>query len=243
MVEENAPSLRKSAKNALEITADSPTLKALAQTIGVSLAGPVGDILVQWGLGRGEQFAKERLEDWLVRLAGELETLQGEAVKKDFFATPKGYDLLLKALDEARRTRSEEKRLLYAKILRGAVMDHEREKYAAEEYLHLIADLTPLELRVARNRYGSDLHESGGVFSEDEEWRAWREQTCSRLKIDEATLSMSLSRIAATGLLEPVTSGNDQSGDWQWQGKPGDPSYYRVTPAFEKLMEFLELDA
>jgi hypothetical protein len=56
MGEEKAPSLRESAKNALEIIADSPTLKALAQTIGVSLAGPVGAILVQWGVGRGEQF-------------------------------------------------------------------------------------------------------------------------------------------------------------------------------------------
>jgi hypothetical protein len=95
---------------------------------------------------------------------------------------------------------------------------------------------------VARNFYGSDVHESDRAFPEDEEWRAWREQTCSRMEIDEATLSMSLSRIAATGLIEPVTVGNDQRGSWQWHGEPGDPSYYRVTPAFKKLMEFLELD-
>jgi DNA-binding PadR family transcriptional regulator len=45
----------------------------------------------------------------------ELETLQGEAIRKYFFLTPKGYNLLLKALEEARRTRSEEKRRLYAR--------------------------------------------------------------------------------------------------------------------------------
>jgi hypothetical protein len=54
---------------------------------------------------------------------------------------------------------------------------------------------------------------------------------------------MNLSRIASTGLIEPQISGNDdEEGFWVHEGKLGDPSYYRVTPAFKKLMEFLELD-
>jgi len=100
----------------------------------------------------------------------------------------------------------------------------------------LIADLTPLELRVARSFY-----ESGREFLQDAAWAAWKEQTCKRLNIDRATLSMNLSRIASTGLIEPVISGTDEL-DWTYQGEPEDPSHYRVTPAFERLMRFLEFN-
>lgn len=61
--------------------------------------------------------------------------------------------MLVKALDEARKTRSKEKRDLYATILKGAIVDFEQKKYSAEEYLHLMSGLTPQELRVARSLY------------------------------------------------------------------------------------------
>lgn len=50
-------------------------------------------------------------------MAEELKTLEGQVVKKGYFGTPEGYDLLIKALDEARKTRSKEKKELYARIL------------------------------------------------------------------------------------------------------------------------------
>jgi hypothetical protein len=54
---------------------------------------------------------------------------------------------------------------------------------------------------------------------------------------------MNLSRSASTGLIEPAISRSDNEDEfWVHQGEPGDPSVYRITPAFRKLLEFLELD-
>ena len=186
-------------------------------------------------MGRGERIGKERLEEFLTLLAGELKTLETQAVRKDYFETPEGYDLLIKALDEARKTRSKEKRDLYARILRGAIADFEQGRYSAEEYLYLISDLTLKELRVARS-----LYEAPRSMLSDEAWELWRNKACRETGMDEADLSMILSRISSFGLIEPVVVGNDENGFWVNIGDPGDAGIYRVTPSFEKLMEFLE---
>ncbi len=66
---------------------------------------------------------------------------------------------------------------------------------------------------------------------------------CRETGIDEADLSMILSRISSFGLVEPVVVGLDEeSGLWVNAGDPGDAGYYRITPSFEKLMKFLELE-
>ena len=134
MREEKSPSFLESSKTLLEETSDSPTLKALAQSIGITLGGPIGGILSQWVVERGEQIAKDRLEEFLTMLAEELKALEGQAVRKDYFGIPEGYDLLLKALGEARKTRSREKRELYAHIRRGATTHFEQKRYSTQEY-------------------------------------------------------------------------------------------------------------
>jgi len=209
--EEKPPSFVESFKTSLEITADSPTLKAIGQAIGLSLGisvgGPLGGsisgVLSQWVVGRGDKIGKERLEEFLILLAKELKTLEGQAVKKDYFDTPEGYDLLIKALDEARKTRSKEKRELYARILKGAVIDFEQKKYSAEEYLHLIADLTLNELKVARVLYEVQCGQEYKEWNWDI-WSPQREEISEKCSIDVNELSLFLNRIASTGLIDKV---------------------------------------
>ncbi len=150
----------------------------------------VGDSLTEIAAGRGQQIIEARRDEFLRLLAEHLATLEEQAVRKDYFKTPEGIDLLIKALDEARRTRSKEKRDLYARILKGAIVDFGQGRYSAEEYLYLISDLTLKELRVARSLYQ-----------------------------------------APRSMLREETGG------------PGDAGFYRVTPSFEKPMEFLESES
>lgn len=70
-----------------------------------------------------------------------------QAIKRKYFEAPEGVDLLIKAMDESCRTRSDAKRDLIARILRGALVDGESE-YSPGEYLTLISDLAPQELVV-----------------------------------------------------------------------------------------------
>jgi hypothetical protein len=143
--------------------------------------------------------------------------------------------LLIRALGESRKTRSEEKRGLIARILRGAVIDYEQGTYSPEEYLSLISDLTVQELRVARLLYEERPE------TENEPWKQWEERACATIGIDRADLHLALSRLGTTGLLQQVSGGRDEDGTWLAFPKYGESSYYRVTQAFDRLMEFLAL--
>jgi len=191
----------------------------------------------------GQRAAKERMRKLIEAITERTVQLEEEAVNREYLESEEFIDLVMTAFDSATKTRDEEKIRWYARILTEATVRQKQGSYFPEEYLHLIADLTPLELRTARSFYESDLYKGGRKFPQEEAWTAWKEQTCKRLNIDRATLSMNMSRIAATGLIEPVNIGSDESGSWAYEGEPGDPSLYRVAPAFEKLMRFLEFNA
>jgi hypothetical protein len=233
MEEQKPPSLRESLETSLEIIAEDPVLRILLRRIPL-----VGDSLTELAAGKGQQIIEARRDEFLQLLAEHIATLEGQAVRKNYFQTPEGFDLLVKALDEARKTRSKEKRDLYARILRGAIVDFEQKKYSAEEYLYLISDLTLQELRVARS-----LYEAPRSTLREEAWESWRNKVCYETGVDEADLSMILSRISSFGLIEPVlTWENDEGALFVNIVNPGDTGYYRTTPSFEKLMKFLELE-
>lgn len=124
----------------------------------LSLVPHIGGSLVELFAGKGQQIIEERRDEFLQLLSERLGSVEERAVRKDFFETPEGFDLLIKALDEARKTRSKEKREFYARILAGAATTpSENEGASAEEYLYLVSDLTIMELKVARKMY--DLQE------------------------------------------------------------------------------------
>jgi len=135
--EEKPPSLRESLETSLEVIAEDPILRVLLKRVPL-----VGDSLTEIAVGKGQQIIEARREEFLQLLAEHLASLEEQAVRKDYFQTPEGFDLLIKALDEAHKTRSKEKRDLYARILRGAIVDFEQNKYSAEEYFYL--ELAPI---------------------------------------------------------------------------------------------------
>jgi hypothetical protein len=196
----------------------------------------VGGSITQVITGIGQEIAQERNRRLFQQLSGHLEALDERAIKKDYFDTPKGFDLLVKALDESRRTRSEEKRDFIARVLRGAVVNREQTNYSPEEYLYLISDLTPQELTVAR------LMHKGRPEIREAPWDAWQVETCTTVGIDRSDLQLALDRLGSTGLVRRVTSGNDGGGFWIVSQEYGAGDYYTVTPAFDRLMKFLRLE-
>lgn len=194
----------------------------------------VGDSLTELAAGKGQQIMEARRDEFLQLLAEHLAALEEQAVRKDFFQTPEGFDLLIKALDESRRTRSKEERPLREDIA-GAIVDFEQKRYSAEEYLYLISDLTFKELRVARLLYETRPGSQKGY------WEEWKNEVCGDLNIDRDDLSMVLARIEASGLKERVI-GTKGSKRYIGSTNPG-MGYYKVTPAFKKLMNFVELES
>ena len=133
MGDEEQPTIRESLNTSLEVIAEDPVLRAILSAIP-SVGGSLTELLA----GKGQRIIEERRNDFLRRLSERVEGIDAEAIRKDYFETPEGFDLLIKALDESRRTRSDEKRELIARILAGATStDARRGEYSPEDYLNL----------------------------------------------------------------------------------------------------------
>lgn len=224
MAENEQPTFRESLDTALEVMAEDPYLRILLKRVPL-----FGDSLVEIAAGKGQQIAQERRDEFLELLAERFVDLEGLALRKDYFETPEGIDMLVKALDESRKTRSRKKREMYARILKGAILDFERREYSSEEYLHLVADLTEKELRVARLIY-RDRPEP-----DEQSWSAWKGKACEELDVDESDIGMALGRIGSLGLIENVNSYLSEGDGVAILDRP----VYKIAPAFEKLMRFL----
>jgi hypothetical protein len=239
--EKRTPSLSESLENSGEIVAESPTLKTLIAAIGAGFdaavsgsPAPFGTALSTWVVARADEIEKRRIEEQFVLLLQQLQTLEGQVVRRDFFETEEGRDMLIKALDEARRTRSRLKKELYALILKGAILDVEKREYSSEEYLYLISDLTEQEIQVALSIY--EEHPP----PKEEAWKAWAEKVGSQVGMDVADLRFALGRIVSSGLLDRVGLVNDEVGDGFYEPEEDEVGLYRVTPGFKKLMRFME---
>jgi hypothetical protein len=231
MSEKNQPSMRESVNTSLEVIAEEPVLQALLNTIP-----GVGSSLNELLAGKGQRIMEKRRDNLLLLLGKHLEVLDKDAIKKDYFETDEGFDLLIKALDESRKTRSEEKRDLIARILAGAAStDSETGEYSPEEYLNPVATLTVKELAVARTIYRLQKGQDYRELDPDDRGKSWaksREKIVEEHALNVNELPLLLDRIASTGLIELV-----------YLLTPGSPARtYWVSPAFHKLMEFLRLE-
>lgn len=205
----------------------------------------VGGSLVELSAGKGQQIIDERRDEFLWLLSERLEKIEEQTVKKDFFETPEGFDLLVKALDENRKTRSRDKRELYARILAGAATASPgAESSSAEEYLYIVSDLTLRELEVARKMYdlqqdyikrymdqeGQDPRKKY-TGEEPEVWHMHKEAITRDIGIDDDELMQLVNRIASTGLI-----------DIRYINFPGStvPTYW-ISPVFERLMQFVRI--
>jgi DNA-binding MarR family transcriptional regulator len=226
--QEKVPSLRESLNTSLEVISEEPVLRALLNAIPY-VGGSLNEIIS----GKGQQIIEKRRDDLLHLLIEHMNKLHEEAVRKDFFETPEGFDLLIKALDEARKTRSREKRDLYARILVGAALkQYDTTEYSAEEYLQLVSGLTPKELEVAYRIYRDRPGLKPTI------WERYMDTLAEELGISRDDLPMILSRVESLGLIQRVTTRLQGSRVYL----PTRP-YYNVTPSFEKLMRFVELEA
>ncbi len=153
--------------------------------------------------------------------------------------------MLIKALDEARKTRSKEKREFYARILAGAAtIPSENEGASAEEYLYLVSDLTVIELEVARKMYelqedyirrymdqeGQDPRQKH-TGEEKEIWHMQGEILIKDAGSDYSEITQLMNRIASTGLV-----------DVRYMNTPGSTAAtYWISPVFERLIRFIRI--
>jgi hypothetical protein len=212
------------------------------RTLVVAIPG-IGSIFDMVLASEGQRIYRERIHrliaDMKVDMQERMETVENSALDKEYLESEEFFDLLIKALDATIKTRDEMKRRMYARILTESTILSEREGHSPEEYLNLIADLTPLELRVARALYTDwtreEWYESRGTKEIQEAWRGWQERMRAEVNIDGADFQLILGRLHSSGLITEEGALFPRSA-----GPIDEPPQYWVSLGFEKLMRFLE---
>ena len=185
---------------------------------------------------RSEQFMESRLSHMHHQLISRMEGVEEEAVNREYLVSEALFDLISKAVETALRTRDREKVGYIASILKGAVLNPNQENHLAEdlaeEYMYLVSDLTPQELRVARTLYNLQKgQENTDLTQRMESWKLHRDSLGSEHSLSSNDLSLTLNRLASTGAVDRVLP--------MVPGETLEP-IYRVSAPFDRLMRFLE---
>ena len=207
------------------------------------------DVLLASGGQRSRTRMIRFISDLQEDMKGRLEVIEDSLVDQDYLQSDEFFDLLLKAFDTSAKTRDEEKRRVCARILVESAILSKRQGYSPEEYLDIVAGLTPRELAVAREFYeywpkekpsepedNADVQEHKDVQKQArKDWQAWQDMACKGVGIDGTDLQLILGRLQSVGLMTA------DIGDFSIDGGPiTETPRHWATPAFEKLMGFLE---
>jgi hypothetical protein len=188
---------------------------------------------------KAQQFMASRLSHMNRELIRQMEGVREEAVNKEYLSSETFFDFIGKAVETALRTRDREKVAYIASILKGVVLSPDQENHLsedlAEEYLYLVSDLTPQELRVARTLYNLQKgQENLDLTQRMETWRVQTANLSTEHSLNNSDLSLILNRLTSTGAVDRVLP-----------MVPGDTlePIYRVSDPFRSLMRFLESEA
>jgi hypothetical protein len=216
---------------------DNIALRALVAAIP-GIGGSLDMVLAS----EGQRVYRERIRKLIEAMKDDMqermETIENSTLDRDYLESEEFFDLVMRALDAAIKTRDEVQRRWYARILTESTIRSAREDHSPEEYLDLIASFTPLVLRVAQFLYTNmprERYESREAAEVQEAWKRWQERVCAETSIDTADLQLILGRLSSSGLI------TEEGGLWpQSFGPVDEPPLYWVSRGFEKLMQFLE---
>jgi len=182
---------------------------------------------------RGHKIAQERIKSLLEQLQTDMGTVKENTIDRTFLESEEWFDLVVKALESAARTRDSDKITLYSRILRNSVIQSNRKTYSPEDYLTILAELTPREVELAKAIYAqqSDRPKDNENELHWARRRGW-ENLAAESGLDEKDLIFLLIRLERSGLIRQVTG--------SYLGYEG--GVYVITEVFRKLMDYLEKD-
>lgn len=123
------------------------TVAAIVLRAGISvvlpwLSAPM-EILISH---RASEIERKRISAFAESLKRELVNLDEAKIDHDYLLTEEFYDLIVKALDHIRKTRSEKKRTLYARILRSGISSAATDTETSEDLMNIVTELTEREV-------------------------------------------------------------------------------------------------
>ena len=183
----------------------------------------------------GHKFTIKRIEKFIDALKEEISRLKEAQINKDFLNTEEGFDLIIKALNSAARTRHQEKLNLFALIVKSALTkDKFYEEDEPEFFLKIVEELSINEFKVAKYLY--ELKEmKKEKLDENNANKKGMTNDASVLsqchpEFDENELVSTFVRLERIGLIKELVG--------TYVGYSG--GVYLVNPLFRRLMNFIE---
>ena len=212
---------------ASQLYADQTAIRALINAI--PYVG--GSLDVIFG-SKWQKIAEKRIREFIQKLTEELNKVSESKVDKKYLDSEEWFDVVIKAMESATKTRDTEKISWYAKILRGAAVLRDRTDFDPEAYLQVLTELSPNELRVAKVIFEMQKEGNKAVKLElhwaNETRRNELSEKCDFIPKDD--LDFIFLRLQKAGLIREITGGMI----FGYEG-----GSYVITPSFRKLMRYI----
>jgi hypothetical protein len=185
--------------------------------LGISLIPYVGQVVGSALTALELKAVSIRLEEFVGVLAELAKTIDHDLVKYDYLKAREFEDIVIVALEAARRTSNRDKLMMIASILLGAATIDAPEDLDVEAVLTRIRDLSPAELSMARTVY-----QNSGVGTYGRAIAAGGVDT-----------DFQVQHLEASGLLSPVMRWGPMGGS-RFSGE------HAPTPTFRRIMALME---
>ena len=200
--------------------------------LGIPTLGPVIDTILT---SKGQKISYNRLLEFIKELETEIKSIDERLINLEFIESEEFYDLLIRAIEASLKTRHNEKRKLYATILKNRCLV-EKEDLNPEFYLDIINELNVEELIVAKKLF--ELKTTDGyenLIKENKEKSEYIKQdkdvlALTDMPIDKDDYTFILLRLQRVGLIK------EQTG--MIIGYTG--GVYNITETFRKLMKVID---
>lgn len=184
----------------------------------------------------GQNFVIKRIESFISELNNQIEQLEKSKINYTFFEKEEGFDLVVKALNSASRTRQNEKLKLYAKIIKGAITEgKEFQEGDPELYLQIIEELSVKEIRVAKilfelKEIEKENAESNNTNNNEDDQNDALWLSSKYPEFDKDELISIFVRLERTGLIKELVG--------SFIGYGG--GVYLINPLFRKFVNYIE---
>jgi hypothetical protein len=198
--------------------------------------GPTIDLILSSG---GQNIQTRRIVETITDLKNEMNAISESKIDRKFLDTEEFYDYMMRTFERCSRTRHNEKRIFYCKILAHSVsIDNAVERSSTEDFIGFIDELSLTDLKVGMKIYEQQENapEKFDIDSDENTElkyivRSGWHDIKNLCQLDEIDFDISLRKLARTGLIKEIVG--------SYAGYTG--GLYLVTRTFRKLMNFIQL--
>jgi hypothetical protein len=197
----------------------------------------IGVAFDQITTGLSRDFQKRRFLEVIQLLRQEMNLIEESKVDKEFLKTEEFLDLIVKVVENSVKTRHKDRILLNCKILTGSLLKENNElRHSSEDLLVLVSDLSPIDIKVAREIYNQQKDKPDKFNVEDDDKHnelafviksGW-DNLQTKCNLNQTDFLLSLHKLSDANLINQII-GNYAS---YLGGK-------FITPTFQRLMSIL----